>query len=460
VLVISNRGPFRFERGPGGSFASRPGAGGVASALTPLLLGLEEPITWVAAALSDDDRAAIRAGATAVDGMTLELLDVDPRLARLHYDVISNATLWFLHHGLFDLPRRPRFDRHWREAWSAFVEVNRKFADQAARAAADGDIVLVQDYQLSMVPGFLRASRPDLRIVHFSHTPFCDPGAIRVLPDDVAIALCSSMASVRCGFHTGRWAAAYEACVRAVLGPDAPFGGAFAAPLAPDAPSLHAVAEGAAAKAAAAELDELVGDRALLLRTDRIDPSKNVVRGFLAYERLLEEHPEWRERVVFVAMLNASRETLAEYAAYRQEIAQAVERVNRTWGTAGWQPVVLDERDDFARSVAGLGRYDVLLVNPLKDGLNLVAKEGPLLNRRGGVVCLSPEAGAYDELHDAVLRTHPYDIDQTADALYRALSMPTGERDAMASRLQALAGARTSRDWFDELVRQAGPATR
>ena len=160
-------------------------------------------------------------------------------------------------------------------------------------------------------------------------------------------------------------------------------------------------------RAAAAELDELVGDRALLLRTDRIDPSKNVVRGFLAYERLLEEHPEWRERVVFVAMLNASRETLAEYAAYRQEVAQAVERVNRTWATAGWQPVVLDERDDFARSVAGLGRYDVLLVNPLKDGLNLVAKEGPLLNRRDGVVCLSPEAGAYDELHDAVLRTAP-----------------------------------------------------
>ena len=458
MLVISNRGPYRFERAPDGSFTSRPGAGGVVSALRPLVQAVPEKITWVAAALTDDDRAAVAAGATEVEGMTLDLLDVDPERGRLYYDVISNATLWFLHHGLFDLPRRPRFDRNWRAAWSAFVEVNRMFADRAASDAFENDIVLVQDYQFCLVPGFLGASRPDLRIVHFSHTPFCGPNSIRVLPDDVGADLCSSMASVRCGFHTNRWAGAYEASVRTVLGPDAPFAGAFASPLAPDEPALREVAESEGAQRAAAELDELVGGRALLLRIDRIDPSKNVVRGFVAYDRLLEEHPEWRERVVFVAMLNASRVGLAEYAAYRQEAALAAERVNARWATRDWLPVVFDERDDFARSVAGLGRYDVLLVNPLKDGMNLVAKEGPLLNRRDGVVCLSPEAGAYDELHDAVLRTHPYDIDQTADALHRALSMPAGERTETAARLRALAGARTTRDWFDDLVRQAGPA--
>jgi trehalose 6-phosphate synthase len=412
----------------------------------------------VAAALSDGDRAAAAAGAAEVEGMTLDLLDIDPAMGRLYYDVVSNATLWFLHHGLFDLPRRPRFDRHWREAWAAFVEVNRMFADQAAESAEPGDVVLVQDYQLSLVPGVLGAARPDLRIVHFSHTPFCEPGSIGVLPDDVAATLCSSMATVPCGFHTTRWARAYEGCVRNVLGADARFAGTFAAPLAPDAPALEAIAAGEDARAAAVELDELVGDRALLLRIDRIDPSKNVVRGFVAYDRLLDEHPEWRERVVFVAMLNASREGLAEYAAYKQEVAQAVEQVNRRWATSTWQPVVLDERDDFARSIAGLGRYDVLMVNPLKDGMNLVAKEGPLLNRRDGVVCLSPEAGAYEELHSAVVRTHPYDIEQAADALHRALSMPEGERADIAARLRALAGARTPHDWFDDMVRQAGPA--
>jgi trehalose 6-phosphate synthase len=278
---------------------------------------------------------------------------------------------------------------------------------------------------------------------------------MRVLPDDVAFALCSSMATVPCGFHTERWARAYEASAGAVLGRDASIAGAFAAPLAPDAPALHAVAESAESLAAADELDALVGDRALLLRTDRIEPAKNVVRGFLAYDLLLELHPEWRERVVFVAMLNPSREGLAEYLAYHQEVRQAAEQVNRRWATGGWQPVVLDERDDFARSVAGLGRYDVLLVNPLKDGMNLVAKEGPLLNRRDGVVCLSPEAGAYDELHDAVLAVHPYDLQQSAGALHRALTMPRDERAALASRLRELAGARTTRDWLDDLLRQA-----
>jgi trehalose 6-phosphate synthase len=463
MLVVSNRGPYRFERGPDGSFVPRPGAGGVASALTPLLQGLPEPTTWVAGALSADDRAAAAAGAAdgvLLDGVLLELVDVEPRLGRLYYDVVSNATLWFLHHGLFDLPRRPRFDHRWREAWAAYIEVNEGFAQRAAAVAADGDVVLVHDYQLSLVPGVLRAIRPDLRIVHFSHTPFCEPGSIRVLPHDVAFALFSSMATVPCGFHTARWARAYEASAGAVLGPDAALAGAFAAPLAPDAPALHAVAASPESLAAAAELDELIGDRALLLRTDRIEPAKNVVRGFLAYDRLLELHPEWRERVVFVAMLNASREGLAEYLAYHQEVRQAAEQVNRRWATGGWLPVVLDERDDFARSVAGLGRYDVLLVNSLKDGMNLVAKEGPLLNRRDGVVCLSTEAGAYDELYDAVLAVHPYDIDQGADVLHRALAMPRDERAALASRLRGLAGARTTRDWLDDLVRQAEAGAR
>ena len=423
-----NRGPYRFERAPDGIVRSAErGAGGVASALTPLLQGLPEPTTWVAGAFSADDRAAAAAGAVdgdgvLLDGVLLELVDVEPRLGRLYYDVVSNATLWFLHHGLFDLARRPALRPPLPRGVGGLRRGERGVrASEPRRVAADGDVVLVHDYQLSLVPGVLRTLRPDLRIVHFTHTPFCGPGTIRVLPDDVAFALCSSMATVPCGFHTERWARAYEASAGAVLGRDASIAGAFAAPLGPDAPALHAVAESAESLAATDELDALVGDRALLLRTDRIEPAKNIVRGFLAYDLLLELHPEWRGRVVFVAMLNPSREGLAEYLAYHQEVRQAAEQVNRRWATGGWQPVVLDERDDFARSVAGLGRYDVLLVNPLKDGMNLVAKEGPLLNRRDGVVCLSPEAGAYDELHDAVLAVHPYDLQQSAGALHRVL---------------------------------------
>jgi trehalose 6-phosphate synthase len=213
---------------------------------------------------------------------------------------------------------------------------------------------------------------------------------------------------------------------------------------------LAEVAASPSARAALAELDDIVGDRRMLLRIDRMEPSKNIVRGFGAYDRLLERHAEWRGNVTFVALLNPSRESLPEYLAYRDNVEHAAEAVNDRWGRSDWQPVVLDTRDHFAGSIAALERYDVLLVNPIKDGLNLVAKEGPLCNARDGVVCLSPEAGAFDELRDAVIETHPYDLEQNADALHTALAMPSEERSARATRLRALAAARTPRTWLDD----------
>jgi trehalose 6-phosphate synthase len=313
--------------------------------------------------------------------------------------------------------------------------------------------VLVQDYQLALVPGILRGLRPDVRIAHFTHTPFCGPNSVRVLPTAAAIALCASMAAAPSGFHSARWASAYNASARVILGPDAAITPSFVAPLGPDPAVLAAVAESDTTVAAAAELDELVGDRALLLRVDRIEPSKNIVRGFAAYDLLLSERAALRERVVFVARLNASRETMPEYVAYRASVEEAAARVNERHATASWDPVVLDERDDFPSTIAALQRYDVLLVNPIKDGLNLVAKEGPLLNDRDGVLCLSPEAGAWDELGDVALPAHPYDAAATAASLETALTMSKAQRSAHASGLRARAAARTPRDWLaDQLA--------
>jgi trehalose 6-phosphate synthase len=456
TVVVSNRGPYRFVARPDGGYDAKPGAGGVASALGPLLTsGAAGPgAAWIAAAITDDDRRAWRDGATSTPGIALTLLDVEPREYRRYYDIVSNGTLWFLHHGLFDLPRRPRFDHRFREAWSSYEAVSRAFAGAAAEAAGSGDIVLVQDYQLSLVPGMLRSLRPDLRVVHFTHTAFCGPNSIRVLPTDVATQLCGSMAQVPCGFHAARWARAYEASTREVLGAvSAP---TFVAPLGPDAEALGAMAGSPEVEAAAHELDTLLAGRRLLLRVDRVEPSKNVVRGFAAFDVLLEQRPEWREQVVFVARMTPSRETLAEYLGYRNEVENAADRVNERWSTATWQPVVLDTRDDFASTVAALVAYDVLLVNPVKDGLNLVAKEGPLVNRHDGVLCLSPDAGAWDELGEAALAVHPYDLDQCAESLHTALSMPGPERAARARRLRALAGARSPRDWLADQLRAAG----
>jgi trehalose 6-phosphate synthase len=456
MMLVTHRGPYRFSVRDDGSFTSTRGAGGIVSALLPLVHRDHpdgERRAWIAAVIDGGDRAAVNAGAASVPGLDLHLLDLDPEQHRMHYDVISNAVLWFLYHGLFDLPRRPRFDRHLRAAWEGYVAVNETFAAAIVADAAEREQVLVHDYHLALVPGMVRAARPDLRLTHFTHTPFCGPNSVRVLPTDMAEAICSSMATAPAGFHTARWASAFRASAREVLGTDV--GDVYAAPLGPDPEALAAVAGTPGTAAAAADLDELVGDRKLLLRSDRIDLSKNIVRGFHVYDAFLDAHPEWCERVVFVAKLNRSRSSLTEYLAYEQEVDQTAARVNERWATRGWDPVVVHTADDFEQTVAGFTRYDALMVNPVKDGLNLVAKEGPLVNERGGVVLLSPEAGAYDQLDDAVVPIHPYDIEQGAHAVHAALTMPDDERTERAKRLRELAAAHTPSSWLDELLTHA-----
>jgi len=457
TVVVSNRGPFRFASTGDGGFEARPGSGGVVSALRPLLTSgaAGTGAMWIASALDDGDRAAMDADAAHVGGIALRLLEHDADVHRLYYNVVSNGTLWFLHHGLFDLVRRPRFDRRFRESWAAYETVNQSFATAVAELAADGDVVLVQDYHLALVPEMVLRARPDLRVVHFTHTPFCGPNSIRVLPDAVAVSLCRSMACSAAGFHSARWARAYEASAREVLADGVDRRPAFVAPLAPDGDELARIAASSEALAAGAELDDLVGDRQLLLRVDRIDPSKNIVRGFVAYDELLAQHEKWRERVVFVARLTSSRQSLPEYLAYTNEVEQAAARVNEQWGTRDWQPVVLDTEDSYPRTVAALTRSDVLLVNPVKDGLNLVAMEGALLNDRDGVLCLSRDAGATDILGEAALAIHPFDLEQTAGALDQALAMPAKERTQRAARLKTLTAARTPRDWLDDQLRAA-----
>jgi len=451
VIVVSHRGPERFER-VGDGFRRTRGAGGVVSALRPVLGGTDT--TWVAAAIGDDDRAAVAAGAAVSPDFDLRLLALDPTAHHLHYDLISNSLLWFLHHGLFDLPRRPVIDRRFTEAWDGYRAVNEAYAREVATIAPDAETVVVHDYHLALVPGMLAAARPDLRVVFFQHTPHCGPTSVRVLPESAAIEMLGSMGSAPAGFHVPRWASAYAACHREILGADA-LPPTFAAPLGIDTAALDESAQSEEARAEAQHIATLVGDRRVILRVDRIEPSKNVVRGFRAYDLMLEEHPEWRELVVFLALLYPSREGLAEYLAYAQEVEQAAAAVNNRWATGDWQPVVIDTEDTYARSIAGLGGFDVLLVNPVKDGLNLVAKEGAYLNGRDGVLALSHEAGAFDELGEAALVVHPFDIGQTADTLHAALAMDPTERAERARRLRALASARTCQRWLDDLLSHA-----
>jgi trehalose 6-phosphate synthase len=384
-------------------------------------------------------------------------LAVQPDLYRMAYDVISNGTLWFLHHHLFDLPRRPRIDRRWWEAWDAYRAFNHAFARAVIDEAPEGATVLVQDYHLALVGTWLAQERSDLRAVHFSHIPFCGPDTIRVLPDDAAVELLAGMASHRsCGFHAERWARAFGACCDEVLGWSP---STFVAPLAPDHDEIAEEADSDATRAEGRALDELIGDRHFILRVDRIELSKNLLRGFYAFDDLLQTRPEWHGRVVFGAFVYPSREGLPEYLAYRQEVETVARQLNDRWATASWTPVVVDTSDNFPRSLAALQRYDVLLVNPIRDGLNLVAKEGPVLNQRAGVLVLSHEAGVFEELREHCIAVNPFDVHATADALASALAMDQSEREARAEGLRAAATARSPRQWLDDQLTAADAAS-
>jgi trehalose 6-phosphate synthase len=451
LVIVSNRGPLSFRHDPEGGLVATRGAGGLVSSLAPLVEGTGA--MWVAAAMSDADREAAASGVVEAEGFRFRSLNIDPETYRMAYDVVSNATLWFLSHRLFDLARRPRIDRRWREAWEAYRSVNRAFASAVIDEAPEGATVLVQDYHLSLVGTWLAQDRPDLRAVHFTHTPFCDPVDLRVLPTDVAEELLGGLASHgACGFHTRRWARSFEACCQEVLGLTPR---TFVAPLAPDNDDIATVAASDDCAQELTALEQRIGDLRLILRVDRIELSKNLLRGFLAYEELLRSRPEWVGRVVFAAFIYPSREGLPEYLAYRQEVEVLARRINDAWATPGWTPVLLDTSDNYVASVAALLRYDVLLVNPLRDGLNLVAKEGPIVNQRDGVLALSREAGAWDELGSAALEVNPFDVAGTADVLAAALALSPDERAVHAQAVRKLAGQRSPRDWLNDQLAAA-----
>jgi trehalose 6-phosphate synthase len=456
-VVVSNRGPVSFRLDGGGRPVPSVAGGGLAGTLGPLLAGTET--TWVAAAMSPADRLAAAQGPQTVDGLRVVPVVADPAIYAQAYDVVANATLWFCHHHLFDLARRPRLDRHWHAAFDAFRALNEQFADVVAAESPEGAVVLVQDYHLSLAGGMLARRRDDLRTVHFHHTPFADPNVLRVLPERAAGELLAGLAGFgACGFHTERWAAGFRRCfedpllARAAGGPAPPV---FAAPLGPTPAALAATAAGAETAAARRRLDGMVGDRRLIVRVDRIELSKNLLRGLFAYEALLEEQAQWRQRVVLLALAYPSRQDLAEYIGYRVEVEHTVERINERFGTEGWAPIIFDPEDDYPRSVAALGAYDVLLVNPVRDGMNMVAKEGPLLNTNDGVLVLSHEAGAYEELGVAALGINPFDVQATAAALHQALEMEPAERAERAGALRSLVEARSAADWLDDQLQAA-----
>jgi len=452
VVLVSNRGPVAFEHGQDGELVGRRGAGGLVSGLAPLVAGRDT--IWVAAPLSDADRDAASAGVVEAEGVRVHIVAVDAEDHRRASDRISNETLWFVHHRMLDRYREPTFDVGWHDAWDSYRRVNRAFASSVAEVAPPDAIVLVQDYHLTLVASTLAEVRPDLGCVHFSHTPFARPADLAVLPEAVRAEMLGGLAAHRaCGFHSERWAGAARGCARAA-GHEL---STFVAPLGPDPDDLAATASSPACAAALDRLEVAVGDRRFLVRVDRIELSKNILRGFLAFDQLLAARPEWRERVVFGAFVYPSREGVRAYRHYRADIESTIETVNERWGTDGWTPILCEMNDDHPRSVAALRRADAVVVNTISDGLNLVAKEAVVLSDRDSVLLLSDGAGAWDELSPGLgaVAIDAYDVVAAAESLHVALAMDAGERAERAATLRDRVSQHSPSTWLTAQVAQA-----
>ena len=477
LLVASNRGPLSFSEADDGTLRANRGGGGLVSAL--MSIGAGHQAVWVCAALSDADRAAAgHAPGGRLDhdghetgGAAVRMLDIDPATFHRAYNAVANSTLWFVHHLLYATPTAPAFDSAFRREWASYEAYNRRFAEALAEDAAPGAKVLIQDYHLTLAPRLLRDLRPDVRIAHFSHTPWAPPDYFRLLPDDVAVETLRGMLGAdHTGFHSRRWAKAFADCCADVLGAGRATAGDGTLevtydgrttrlgvhPLGVEPDSLRERAAQDDVVARRAALVEQLAGRKSIVRVDRTELSKNIGRGLLAYRDLLRRYPEWHGRVVHIASAYPSRHDLPEYREYTGSVQRLAGEIEDEFGTPDWRPIILYVNDDYARSLALYRLGDVLLVNPVRDGMNLVAKEVPLLSERGCAVVLSTQAGAADEFADDALLVNPFDVYGTADALHAALCMPDDERLARTRRLAERASRLPPVAWLTEQLDSLG----
>ncbi len=455
LIVVSNRGPVTFARDGAGARVARRGSGGLVTALSALVR--QHEVTWVASALSDEDRAVVRESRGGAleqatdDGSVfrLRLLAHEPAAYDRFYNVAANPLLWFVHHHLWPLASAPSFDPALRSAWEdGYVTVNEGFAEAVCDELrrTPGATVMFHDYHLYLAPGLVRRRFRDAPLSHFVHVPWPDPDDWRVLPEPIRAGLLEGLlANDLVGFQAERWRRSFlrgceeladaRTAAGAVAGPSGRITRTLVAPISVDPAEFGALATDARVLAEETAI-EASRPELLIVRVDRTDPAKNVVRGLRAFELYLEAHPELHGRVGMLALLDPSRQAIPEYAEHLAAVERAARALNGRFGRAGWRPLDLQVGDNFPQAVAAYKQYDVLLVNPIFDGLNLVAKEAPLVNERSGVVVLSENAGVHEELGAWVVTVNPFDVAGQAEALHEALSMPVAERRARADAIR------------------------
>src|SRR3954447_4231049 len=468
LIVVANRGPVSYARDGDGPRIAKRGGGGLVTALRSLVE--HHDVTWIASAMTDEDRvvsgendgAAFAETSREGSPYRLRLVAHDPSAYDWYYNVVANPTLWFLQHYMWGLPYAPDVDLGLHNAWfNGYLPCNEAFAE-ATVAELDRNpaaTVFFHDYHLYLAPKLVRELRPDALLAQFIHIPWPETDYWHVLPEHLRRAVHEGvLANDILGLHTHRWKRNFLRACEDILGAEVDHDEGIVVhdgrrtlvtshPIAIDPQEFDELRD----DPAVLEQERLIVERRpefLVLRVDRTDPSKNVVRGFRAFALFLDMHPEMHGRVTLLALLDPSRQDIPEYSEYLAAIQRETRAVNDRYQHEGWVPIDLQVGDNFAQAVAAYKQYDALLVNAVFDGLNLVSKEAPLVNDRGGVLILSENTGAHEELGEWALTVNPFDVYGQAQAINEALTMAVEERRRRLEGTRAAVRANDLAAWI------------
>ncbi len=459
VIIASNRGPVKYLKNPQGQIIQQKGSGGLITGLTGIIQYINA--TWISCAQSPEDSQFGEGDISLMENeanIHIKFIQPEPKAFDGYYNVISNPLLWFLQHSMWNVPSEPVINHDTWDAWeNGYKAVNQRFADeiiQTLKKTRKKTLVMLQDYQLYLTARYIREMLPkkdNLAILHFIHIPWPGPEYWSILPPAMRQGILDGLCAVDLlGFQTkqdglnfirtieshlprahvkykrGRvWYRNHATHVRDF-------------PISIDVNNLKALSQDPEVKDHKKILQEISSGMKLIVRVDRIDPSKNIIRGFEAFRELLSLHPEYKERVVFLALLVPSRREIEEYNDYLDKIMAISGQINAEFGSSAWEPVRILVGEDYKRAIAALQLYDVLLVNAIADGMNLVAKEGPIVNEQNGVLILSERAGASQQLAPGSIVISPCDVYATAEAIHQGLSMSKKDKSTYAKSLRWL----------------------
>lgn len=472
LIVVSNRGPVEFQH-INDRIEMKRGAGGLVSTILPLMETLKG--VWIASAMTiGDAMVAARFPENKVPvpendpDFYVQFVVAEKNCYEDYYSVISNPLIWFLQHYMWNTPFTPDIDDGIHHAWDrGYKHMNEIFADHVLKESKGSDkepIILLQDYHLYLCPSIIREKLKDTFLCQFIHIPWAQSDYFRILPRYMRQSIIEGLLSNDLlGFHIPRYVnnflltceefadeVDYE---NQVVRHNGNVTHVKSYPISVDSDGIKKLA----ASEGVLEKEKIVkgikGDKFLFYRTDRADLSKNIIRGFKAFDLFLMKHPEYHEKIVFLTTGKPTRQQIKEYRNYSDEVENAINEINRKYCTDDWMPVVNIFKADYDLVVAAFKNYNCLIVNPIADGMNIVPKEASVVNEEKGVLILSETAGCYDEIKDETISVNPYDITETAEAYYQAITMSEMEKEKRLNNLRDIVANRNIYDWISDQFR-------